>query len=56
MQITHKINDFFYILFPNLISDNKEVITAAMKKQYTYGPFVPTVTLQEDVVIINVLD
>ena len=54
MQITHKINDFFFTLFPNLISDNKEVITAAMKKQYTYGPFVPTVTLQEDLVIIDV--
>jgi Flp pilus assembly protein TadD len=54
MQITHKINDFFFTLFPNLISDNKEVIIAAMKKQYTYGPFVPTVTLQEDLVKIDV--
>ncbi|SHM44500.1 tetratricopeptide repeat protein [Flavobacterium xanthum] len=54
MQIIHKINDFFFTLFPDLTSDNKEVITAAMKKQYTYGPFVPTVTLQEDLVIIDV--
>jgi hypothetical protein len=54
MQIIHKINDFFFTLFPDLKSNNKEVITTAMKKQYTYGPFVPTVTLEEDLVIIEV--
>jgi tetratricopeptide (TPR) repeat protein len=54
MQIIHKINDFFFTLFPDLKSDNKEVITTAMKKQYTYGPFVPTVTLQADLVTIDV--
>jgi tetratricopeptide (TPR) repeat protein len=54
MQIIHKINDFFFTLFPDLTPDNKELITAAMKKQYTYGPFVPTVTLQENLVIIDV--
>lgn len=54
MQIIHKINDFFFTLFPDLTPDNKELITAAMQKQYTYGPFVPTVTLQEDLVVIDV--
>jgi tetratricopeptide (TPR) repeat protein len=54
MQIIHKINDFFFTLFPDLRSDKQEVIAVAMKKQYTYGPFVPTVTLEEDLVIIEV--
>jgi Flp pilus assembly protein TadD len=54
MQIIHKINDFFFTLFPDLTPDNKDVITDAIKKQYSYGPFIPTVTLQEDLVIIDV--
>lgn len=54
MQIIHKINDFFFTLFPDLTTDNKELITAAMQKQYSYGPFLPTVTLQEDLVVIDV--
>jgi tetratricopeptide (TPR) repeat protein len=54
MQIIHKINDFFFTLFPDFRFDNQDVIVVAMKKQYTYGPFVPTVTLEEDLVIIEV--
>lgn len=54
MQIIHKINDFFFTLFPDLTPDNKDVIADAIKKQYSYGPFIPTVTLQEDLVIIDV--
>ena len=54
MQIIHKINDFFFTLFPHLTADNKAVIVATMQKQYTYGPFVPTVTIEADIVIIDV--
>jgi Flp pilus assembly protein TadD len=54
MQIIHKINDFFFTIFPDLSPDNKELITAVIKKQYSYGPFIPTVTFHEDLVVIDI--
>lgn len=54
MQIIHKINDFFFTLFPELTPDNKDVIADVIKQKYSYGPFVPKVTLQQDLVIIDI--
>lgn len=53
MQIIHKIDNFFFTLFPHLTADNKALIVATMQKQYTYGPFVPKVTIEDDIVIID---
>ena len=54
MQITHKIDDFFFTIFPDLSPDNKDLIAAVIQKQYSYGPFIPTITFHEDVVVIDV--
>lgn len=54
MQIIHKINDFLYTIFPKLKQANEEEIINTIQEYYTYGPFVPKVTLQEDIIIIDV--
>ncbi|WP_157492211.1 hypothetical protein, partial [Flavobacterium fryxellicola] len=35
-------------------SDEKATITDAIKKQYSYGPYIPKVTSYEDFVVIDV--
>ena len=54
MQIVHKINDFLYTIFPELENANEKEISIAIQKYYTYGPFVPKVSINNDIVIINV--
>jgi Tfp pilus assembly protein PilF len=54
MQIVHKINDFLYTIFPELENANEKEIIIAIQKYYTYGPFVPKITVNNDIVIIDV--
>jgi tetratricopeptide (TPR) repeat protein len=54
MQIVHKINDFLYTLFPELENATEKEIITAIQKYYTYGPFVPKITIDKDIVTINV--
>lgn len=54
MQIVHKINDFLYTIFPELENANEKEIITAIQKYYTYGPFVPQITIDKDIVTINV--
>ncbi|MGL2993489.1 tetratricopeptide repeat protein [Flavobacterium sp. TSSA_36] len=54
MQIIHPINTFFFTLFPSLEKRNEEEITTSLKKYYTYGPFVPKVTIQDQVIYVEV--
>ena len=53
MQIAHKINDFLYTIFPQLELVSKEEVTNTIRKYYTFVPFVPTVTLEENLIIID---
>ena len=54
MQIVHKINDFLYTIFPELENATETEIINAIQKYYTYGPFVPRITINNDLVIIDV--
>lgn len=54
MQIVHKINDFLYTIFPELENANEKDIITAIQKYYTYGPFVPKITINKDLVTIDV--
>jgi tetratricopeptide (TPR) repeat protein len=54
MQIVHKINDFLYTIFPELENATEKEIFNAIQKYYTYGPFVPKITLNNDLVTIDV--
>jgi tetratricopeptide (TPR) repeat protein len=55
MQITHKIDDFLFTIFPELkgSKDDKLVIDTFIK-YYTYGAFKPIVTIDNDTVTIEV--
>ena len=54
MQIVHKINDFLYTLFPGLENANEKEIITAIQKYYTYGPFVPKITINNDLITIDI--
>ena len=55
MQIIHKVDDFLYTIFPNLnkSEDNSGLITE-LEKYYTYGPFKPKVSIENDWVTIDI--
>jgi len=54
MQIIHKINDFLYTIFPELENASEKEIITTIQKYYTYGPFVPKVSVNNDIVTIDV--
>ena len=54
MQIIHKINDFLYTIFPELENATEKEIITTIQKYYTYGPFVPKVTVNNGIVTIDV--
>ncbi len=54
MQITHKIDDFLFTIFPELRGGGKSLITSTLEKYYTFGPYKPTVTIDKDWLIIAI--
>jgi len=54
MQIIHKIGDFLFTLFPELSEENPELIIETLEKYYTYGPYKPIVTIQDEWVKIEI--
>lgn len=54
MQIVHQINDFFYTIFPELANANEKEISITFQNYYTYGPFVPEVSVNDKIITINV--
>ena len=56
MQIIHKIDDFLFTLFPKLklgVSSN-DLIINELENYYTYGPFKPKVTIDNEWVTIQI--
>lgn len=54
MQIVHKINDFLFTIFPELENSDEKEIFNAIQKYYTYGPFVRKVTIDNEMVTVDV--
>ncbi|MEJ8841509.1 tetratricopeptide repeat protein [Lacibacter sp. H375] len=56
MQILHKIDDFLGELFPGFKTsrNNLEILKDEVARYYTYGAFKPTVTINGDLVIVDV--
>ena len=56
LTITHKVNDFLYSLFPKTeaFGQNIEHLAEHIADYYTIGPFRPIVTIQGDVVTVQV--
>jgi tetratricopeptide (TPR) repeat protein len=53
MQIIHKIDDFLFTIFPELMGGGNELIINTLKVYYAYGPYQPKVTIENDWVKIE---
>ncbi len=53
MQIIHKIDNFLFTIFPALAKDHDSIIPT-LENYYTYGPFKPKITIDDDIVKIDV--
>lgn len=54
MHIIHKIDDFLFILFPDLKQGDTNSLELHLSDYYTYGPFKPKVTINEGWVTIEI--
>lgn len=54
MQIIHKINNFLYTIFPSVIQGDQQSLLNAIQDFYTYGPYKPKVTIDNDFVSIEI--
>jgi Flp pilus assembly protein TadD len=54
MQIIHKIDDFLFTIFPELMGGGNELIINTLKQYYTYGPYQPKVSIENDWVKIEI--
>jgi hypothetical protein len=48
MQIIHKIDDFLFTIFPELIQGGNGLIISTLENYYTYGPYKPKVNIDND--------
>lgn len=54
MQIIHKIDNFLYAIFPSVIQGDQQSLLNAIQDFYTYGPYKPKVTIDNDFVSIEI--
>lgn len=54
MQILHKIDDFLYTIFPSLKKGDQQSLKDAIHEYYTYGPYKPKVSIEDDWVTIEI--
>jgi tetratricopeptide (TPR) repeat protein len=53
MQIIHKIDDFFFTIFPETTEGDNTIITNILQKYYSYGSIVPTIKIEKNLVYVN---
>lgn len=54
MQIVHKIDDFLFTIFPDLVGGDNDQIISKLEKFYTYGPYKPKVSINNGWVTIEI--
>jgi tetratricopeptide (TPR) repeat protein len=54
MQIIHKLDNFLYTIFPSVTHHDQESLIRAIQDYYRYGPYKPKVTVEKDIVIIDI--
>ncbi|MBE7441148.1 MAG: hypothetical protein KFKLKKLM_02161 [Flavobacteriales bacterium] len=54
MQITHKLDDFLFTIFPELTGGGNELIINVLERFYTYGPYKPKVSIEDNWVKIEI--
>ena len=53
MQIVHRIDDFFFTIFPMIKKNDNLSLIDTIRKYYSYGSFQPKVTIEDGYVIIE---
>jgi tetratricopeptide (TPR) repeat protein len=53
MQIFHKIDDFFFTIFPEAIGGGNSLIINVLEKYYAYGSLIPEVEVTQDLVKVT---
>ena len=54
MQIIHKIDNFLYTIFPSVTQGDHQSLLNAIRDFYTYGPYKPKVTIDNEWVKIEI--
>ncbi len=54
MQIIHKIDDFLFTIFPDLVGADNETIIKRFQEYYNYHPYKPKVTINNNLVTIDI--
>jgi len=54
MQIIHKIDEFLFTIFPELVGGGNYLIINTLREYYTYGPYKPNVTIENNLVKIEI--
>jgi len=54
MQITHKIDDFLFTIFPNIEKGDNKSLKEAIEDYFTIGTFKPKVSINEDWITIEI--
>ena len=54
MIISHKIDDFLFTIFPELMGGGNSLIINTLEDYYKYGPYKPKVSIQGDWVTIEI--
>lgn len=54
MQIIHKIDNFLYTIFPSATQGDQQSLLNAIQDFYTYGPYKPKVTIDNEWVTIEI--
>lgn len=54
MQIIHKIDDFLFTIFPDLMGGGNDLIISTLEKYYTNGPYKPKVNIDNGWVKIDI--
>ena len=53
MQIVHRIDDFFFTIFPTIKKGDNQSLIDTIQKYYSFGSFQPKVTIEDGCVIIE---
>jgi len=54
MQIIHNIDDFLFTIFPSIKKGDEQSLKDAIQEYYTYGPYKPKVTIEDNWVKIDI--
>lgn len=54
MQIIHKIDDFLFTIFPSIKRGDEMSLKDAIQEYYTYGPYKPKVSIEDNWVKIEI--